>query len=224
MPAESTPGAPILQTLSDGFDRNLCYVFGCPETSAGALVDAGVRLGDVFAAFDRRGLRPVALLVTHSHGDHLSEATEFVRRSGARVYAFDPDVRARLGGPAFRRLGDGDEIRVGNQRVIALHTPGHSPDSVCFLAGRILFSGDTLFVGRTGRTVGGESSTADLYRSVQRLKRLDPSTTIHPGHDYGPSPTTTIARELETNPWLRAASEEEFVKVMESYERERRKS
>jgi hydroxyacylglutathione hydrolase len=215
---------PILETLGNGFDRNLCYVFGCPVTGAGALIDAGIRTERVLAAFAARGLRPAALLLTHSHGDHLSEAPEFVRRTGARVHAFDPDVRGRLGGADVRLLSDGEEISIGEERLGILHTPGHSPDSACFRAGVILFTGDTLFVGRTGRTLGPGASTRALYHSVERLKRLPPDTVIHPGHDYGDAPTSTLERELTRNPFLQAESEEEFVRVMERYERDRRRS
>jgi hydroxyacylglutathione hydrolase len=214
---------PILETLSGGFDKNLCYVVGCAVTRQGALIDAGTPLDEVFEALARHRLSAVALLVTHSHGDHLSEATEFVRRTGARVFAFDGGVRGRLGRPEFEQLRDGTEIPVGHLQFETLHTPGHSPDSVCYRSGRLLFTGDTLFVGRTGRTVGSTSSTRDLYRSVERLKRLDPQTIVYPGHDYGSTPSTTLAREMVDNPFLQASSEEEFVRTMERYEASRRR-
>ena len=217
--------SPILETLVDGFDRNLCYVFGCARVRQGALVDAGIDAERALAALEAHALSPVALLVTHSHGDHLSEGPELVRRARLRVFAFDPDVRARLGVETrdFHLLRDGDEIAVGEERLEALHTPGHSPDSACFRSGTILFTGDTLFVGRTGRTVGPGASTRELYRSVARLKQLPPETVIYPGHDYGDSPTSTLERELARNAFLQAASEEEFVRVMERFERERRR-
>jgi glyoxylase-like metal-dependent hydrolase (beta-lactamase superfamily II) len=215
---------PIVETLGNGFDKNLCYVFGCPKTGEGALIDAGIRADRVLAAFAELGLRPVALLVTHAHGDHLSEAPEFLRRTAARVHAFDPGVRGRLAGADVRLLADGDEIAIGEERVVTLHTPGHSPDSVCFHAGGILFTGDTLFVGRTGRTLGPGASTRELYRSVRRLKQLPPGTVLHPGHDYGSSPTSTLARELAENPFLQAETEDDFVAVMERYERNRRRA
>lgn len=216
---------PVLETLGNGFDRNLCYVLGCPETGEGALVDAGIRADRVVESFEARGLRPAALLVTHGHGDHLSEGTDFVRRTGAEVHAFEPSVAARIGARRFDALSDGDVLSVGRLRLRALHTPGHSPDSACFLCEDhgLLFTGDTLFVGRTGRTLGPGASTRELYRSVERLRRLDPDTVVLPGHDYGASPTSTIGRELETNTFLRAVSEEEFVRVMEDFERERRR-
>ncbi len=215
---------PILETLGNGFDRNLCYVFGCPLTGEGALIDAGIRTERLLAAFAARGLRPTALLLTHTHGDHLSEAPEFLRRTGARVYAFDPDLLARLPGADVHILSDGEEIRIGEVPLQALHTPGHSPDSACFRSGTILFTGDTLFVGRTGRTLGPGASTRELHRSVARLKRLPPDTLIHPGHDYGSELTSTLERQLAENPFLQARSEEEFVRVMERFERDRRRS
>ena len=214
---------PVVETLAGGFDRNLCYVFGCAATREAALVDAGVDLADVFAALERHRLRPVALLVTHSHGDHLSEALELVRRTGVAVHAFDPAVRPHAGASDFRALADGALVPVGRERIEVLHTPGHSPDSACFRAGEILFTGDTLFVGRTGRTVAPNSSIRDLFRSVQRLKRLPPETRVLPGHDYGPTPSSTIGRELAENDWLAAETEEEFVRVMERFERSRRR-
>ncbi len=215
---------PIVETLGNGFDKNLCYVFGCPKSGEGALIDAGIRADRVFAAFAERRLRPVALLITHAHGDHLSEAPEFLRRTAARVHAFDPGVRGRLSGADVRLLADGDEIAIGEQRLVTLHTPGHSPDSVCFHAGGLLFTGDTLFVGRTGRTLGPGASTRELFYSVRRLKQLPPETVIQPGHDYGSSPTSTLARELTENPFLQAETEDDFVRVMERYERDRRRA
>jgi hydroxyacylglutathione hydrolase len=214
---------PLLRALANGFDKNLCYVFGCSETRQAALIDAGIRLEAVEAALGELGLEPVALVVTHSHGDHLSEAPDVLRHWPLTVHAFDPGVRSRLGNPAFRLLQDGDEIVVGGERLEALHTPGHSPDSACFRSGGLLFTGDTLFVGRTGRTVGATSSIADLYRSILRLKQLAPQTTLLPGHDYGPTPSSTLARELAQNPFLQADSEEAFVRVMEGYEKRRRR-
>jgi glyoxylase-like metal-dependent hydrolase (beta-lactamase superfamily II) len=217
---------PVLETLGNGFDRNLCYVLGCRETGEGALVDAGIRTDRVPEVFEARGLSPRVLLVTHGHGDHLSEGTDFVRRTGAEVHAFEPSVAARIGARRFHPLTDGAVVQLGRLRLEALHTPGHSPDSGCFLCAEagLVFTGDTLFVGRTGRTLGPGASTRELFRSVERLRRLPPETLVLPGHDYGPSPTTTIGREIETNAFLRAGSEEEFVKVMEDFERERRRS
>jgi glyoxylase-like metal-dependent hydrolase (beta-lactamase superfamily II) len=215
---------PILETLGNGFDRNLCYVFGCSLTGEGALIDAGIRTERVLAVFEARGLRPTALLLTHSHGDHLSEAPEFLRRTRARVYSFDPDVRKRLAEADVYPLSDGAELRVGEERLEVLHTPGHSPDSCCFRCGDVLFTGDTLFVGRTGRTLGPGASTRELYRSVARLKKLPPHTVLYPGHDYGDAPTSTLGRELGLNAFLKAGTEEEFVRVMEEYERNRRRS
>lgn len=215
---------PLVATLAGGFDRNLCYVVGCPRTRDGVLIDAGIRVDDVLEAFAGLGVRPVALAITHGHGDHLSEGTEFVRRTGVSVHAYDPHLRARLGASRFAQLADGDALEVGEVALVALHTPGHSPDSMCFHVGGLLFSGDTLFVGRTGRTISGDSSVRDLFRSVQRLKGLDPATVVHPGHDYGSSRTTTIGRELRENAFLQVESEEEFVRVMERFESERRRT
>jgi glyoxylase-like metal-dependent hydrolase (beta-lactamase superfamily II) len=105
--------------------------------------------------------------------------------------------------PADIRLKDGDVLKAGTLEVKVIHTPGHTPGSVCYLIDGNLFSGDTLFVGAVGRTdlIGGSLDT--LLESLEkRLIVLPKETIVWPGHDYGDSPTSTIGREMEENPYI----------------------
>ncbi|MHB8811058.1 MAG: MBL fold metallo-hydrolase, partial [Desulfobulbaceae bacterium] len=82
-------------------------------------------------------------------------------------------------------------------------TPGHSPGSVCFLAAGNLFTGDTLFVGDVGRSDLSGGSFAELLQSIkERIIVLPPETIVHPGHDYGETPTSTLAWEMRENPYI----------------------
>jgi len=92
---------------------------------------------------------------------------------------------------------------VGTLNIEVIHTPGHTPGSVCYLVGGNLFTGDTLFVGVAGRTdlIGGSLNT--LIKSIEKkLIVLPKQTIVWPGHDYGESPTSTIGREMEGNPYI----------------------
>jgi len=100
-------------------------------------------------------------------------------------------------------LKDGDLLEVGTLMIKVIHTPGHSPGSVCFYVEGNLFTGDTLFVGAAGRTdlTGGSLDT--LIESIEKkILALPEGTVIWPGHDYGDRPTSTIGREMEENPYI----------------------
>ena len=121
-----------------------------------------------------------------------------------------------------RPVKHGDIVTVGQLSLEILHTPGHYSDSVCYLFDGILFTGDTLFVGRTGRTISAGSNTRELYRSVYDIiLNLPGHTIIYPGHDYGPKMTVSIHENISISPLLRAEDEDDFVQRMADYEAER---
>lgn len=168
---------------------------------------------------------------THVQADHLSGAAELSRRTGARVYTHESaDV-------AFPHVGvrDGDQIELGNDYLRVIHTPGHSPDSVCYLVGDrtrgpdpwLLLSGDTLFVGSVGRPDlhGDEASrrlAAQLHQSLAKLVALPDYVEVYPSHFAGSAcgkamsgkPASTIGFEKRFNEALKPRSRDEFVAFM----------
>ena len=102
-------------------------------------------------------------------------------------------------------------MRKGRPSRSALSTPGHTVDGISYRTGDAIITGDTLFVGACGRTdfPGGDAPT--LYRSLMKIAALSEETRIYPGHDYGKTPTSTVAWERAENPYLKVASVEEFV-------------
>ena len=111
-------------------------------------------------------------------------------------------------------LAGGETVLVGDVPVTLIHTPGHTPGSQCLLIDGHLLTGDTLFIRACGRwdLPGGDPSL--LFESlVNTLKRLDESTVVYPGHNYAERPTSTIADEKQTNPFLQPATKQEFLRL-----------
>ncbi|MBH30937.1 MAG: hypothetical protein CMG71_02970 [Candidatus Marinimicrobia bacterium] len=206
-------------TFEGGFDENLTYLFSDGNGSEAAIVDAAVPLSVLLPTVEEKNLLPSKLLVTHTHFDHIAHLDEYAA-------AFPKTEVCIMNGSGQwsnnRSLADGDTIKVGNLTVTALHTPGHTQDSTCFLVEDALFSGDTIFVGRTGRTISGRSDTRQLYRSItKKLLTLPENTVIYPGHDYGPVQKIPLKENIEMSPLLKAADEDDFVRRMDEYERSR---
>jgi len=160
------------------------------------------------------GRSVAAVVLTHGHFDHLGAATAVLAATGAPLFAHSADAAAVTsavtnGGAVFgfdavapvpdRELEDGDVVVAGALRLTVVHTPGHTPGSVCLYAetdaGPHLFSGDTLFAGSIGRTDFPGGDPRAMRASIARLALLPPQTLVHPGH----GPDTTIAREARSN-------------------------
>ena len=110
---------------------------------------------------------------------------------------------------------DGDFIEFGNSNLKVLHTPGHSPDSVCLVGDGKIFSGDTLFVGNCGRIDLPGGNASELYHSLfDVLHSLDDNLVMYPGHNYGSTETSTIGKEKMTNMIMQKRTEQQFLDMM----------
>ena len=196
---------------------NFSYIIGCPETKVAAVVDPAFEPERLLALAQEDGYEIGYIFTTHKHSDHTSGHRKMARATGAKVVVHEADAAALRDHsiPVHIEVVHGQIIQVGKIDVRVLHTPGHTPGGICLLVGGgKLLTGDTLFVGDCGRTDLPEGSAEDLFRSIQeRLKSLDDDVEVFPGHDYGPSPTSTIGSEKETNPTMRAESLEEFERI-----------
>ncbi len=135
-----------------------------------------------------RGLRVVGIVETHNHPDHVQALPALVEALGVPVHAHPADPVPVPAEP----LEDGQRLSVGGHEVEAIHTPGHTPGSTCFLAGRRLFSGDTLFPGGPGNTDGDAARFVRIMASLGTLfARMDDDVAISPGHGLD----TTFGRE-----------------------------
>ena len=210
-----------IRSFTGGFDKNLTYLVTCMRTSNQFLVDASVPLKKISSFINRRGL--ITLFITHTHRDHCDYIDEYVDAFPNLVTIVFKDSQDKIKCNYVKPVNNGDIVSVGQLNLEIIHTPGHYPDSICYLLDDVLFTGDTLFVGRTGRTIDKKSDTRDLYKSVYgKILTLPDKITIYPGHDYGPRSSITIKENIKISPLLQATDEDDFVVRMKEYEKSRK--
>ncbi len=203
-------GVNLRQVVLGPIETN-CWIAACPETGLAIVVDPGggtASLGPLMAAMGVTELN--AVINTHGHFDHVWGNGELgvptmIHRLDASMLSHAREAAASYGfqipaPPApSRLLDDTDEIRVGNLRFTVIHTPGHSPGSICLLGHGLLFSGDTIFQGSIGRTDLPGGDFREISRSIrERIMPLPETLRVLPGH----GPETTLKRETATNPFF----------------------
>ncbi|MFT3725855.1 MAG: rhodanese-like domain-containing protein [Hyphomonadaceae bacterium] len=204
----------ILETIEVGGCRS--YILGCPKTNIAAVIDPEISAVERYRGLaSKHGLTLRYAIDTHTHADHFSAAREIGNALNAQV------VMSHLSAAPFvdLRLDDGDMIMVGELRVQAMATPGHTADSTTLIvkadSGQHAFTGDTLLMGGTGRTDLPTGDPEQLYESLfNKLLKLDPATHIHPAHEYKGRTSSTLGEEIASNPRLQKSDRAEFVAMM----------
>jgi glyoxylase-like metal-dependent hydrolase (beta-lactamase superfamily II) len=193
-----------------GLLQNFCEIIGCTRTGEAALVDPAFEVDRLLAVADERGWRVTTILLTHTHADHVAGLDEAAAATGAIVRCHPVEVAvAEELAPRVAAVTDDEAIQLGAGTIRALYTPGHTPGCVCWYLpdpGAVI-TGDVLFVGSCGGVSFAGSDPAAMFDSLQRrLGALPEETRLYPGHDYGPTPTSTLAWEFAHNPALTANS------------------
>ena len=203
----------IIHQLYTEMMENFCYVVGCEQTRDALVIDPGDGVEQILAVGKQENLSIRFIFNTHHHWDHVSGNQALKEATGAKLilHAAEDDILQgkspgisepggrTLSPPADIRIEHDDNLIVGRITFQVLVTPGHTPGGLCLYADGQLFTGDTLFVGDSGRTdlPGGHRST--LGASIRRLMQLPDDTVVWPGHNYGPTPTSTLAWEKRNN-------------------------
>tara|TARA_Y100000588_G_C14213900_1_gene907929 strand:+ start:1149 stop:1799 length:651 start_codon:yes stop_codon:yes gene_type:complete len=214
-----------IKSFEGGYDRNLCYLIWCEETNIAAIIDPSVEISSIIQFIDDNKLILNKIIITHSHHDHIRYLSEFTYLyPKIDIYASKNSSLSK--NQQFIGLDHNDTISVGENLIIALFTPGHYKDSMCYWIQDqdIIFTGDTIFVGRTGRTVSDGSDISDLYHSVYNIiLKLPLNTVIYSGHHYGFSKTITIKDNIRYSNFFTCKTLDEFILVMKNFEDNRHK-
>lgn len=196
---------------------NFTYIVGDPASNKCAVIDPAFDPGRVLDEVRAGGYTLTHVINTHAHSDHTSGNADLIGSTGAQLCIHRDEaaslkkilskaVSRAMGGKGSPQpdclLSDGDIIKIGETELRVIHTPGHSPGSICLYAPGHLFAGDTLFVEAVGRTDLPGGSFENLMESIHdKLYCLPDETRVWPGHDYGPEPFSTIGREKQNNPF-----------------------
>ena len=201
----------FLDVLNDNSFATNCWLVAATGSEEAVVVDPGFSPERVRALLEAAGKRPAAVLATHGHFDHIGAAAElcgddlpFYVHEADRAALTDADAwGAGYEAPAVlvkdvRTVTDGDVLPFGGFSIEVLHTPGHTPGSVCYRTDGWLMSGDLVFAGAIGRSYFPNSSPADMTASLRRFLALPDALPVYPGH----GPDTTVGRERRANPFL----------------------
>ena len=190
------------------------YLIGCAETRAAAIIDPEASQFDHYLALTARDALHVKYVIdTHTHADHFSASQQLAKRLGVPMvmHRHSPAPKVDI------RVEDGDMLVIGKFRLQVIHTPGHTRDSMCLTTEDVIFTGDTLLIGGTGRTDLPSGDPEMLYDSLfNRVLKLDPALKVSPAHDYKGRSHTTIGEEIASNPRLQVADRAAFVEMMRS--------
>jgi glyoxylase-like metal-dependent hydrolase (beta-lactamase superfamily II) len=167
-----------------------CYIVVCKKTGDSLVVDAPADASSIIAALE--GSKPQYILLTHDHYDHTGTLVSLRSRLKVPLAAHAADS-ASLKTPPEIFLKDGDVFKLGNLDVVALHTPGHTPGSLCFKIGKYLIAGDTIFPGGPGNTPTPGDFRQIVAAITTKILTLPDDTVIYPGHGDG----TTVKKSKE---------------------------
>lgn len=206
--------------------RNFVYLIGDRETGEALVIDPAYDPVGIVDVCGADGMRPVGVLATHYHPDHVGGSmmglsipgvVELLETVDVPVHVQADEVdyvsaTTGLGHHEIRSHAGGDVVRVGGLEVELIHTPGHTPGSQCFLLGGRLLSGDTLFLEGCGRTDLPGGDPAALYESLtRRLGKVPDDTVLFPGHFYDAAPSAPLGQTRRTNFVLAPRSAEQWL-------------
>ena len=202
----------IVKIPTEGFASN-CYLIW--NDGEGAVVDPSADYKDIIDAASRENVKIKYIILTHGHFDHMLNLEPLRKRTKAKVCVHHGDsanlLNSRLNlflffehtdtffEPAEVEFEEGDVLKLGEEEIKVIHTPGHTPGSACYLCDKFILTGDTLFDMSAGRCDLPGGDEHELSKSLKKLGRLDPSLIIYPGHDS----SSTLLNQINNNPYMK---------------------
>ena len=181
-----------------------CYIIHDEASKSCCVIDPGYDADFILNKLDALGLRLEAILLTHGHFDHVGAVKELAAETSCEVYIHPEDLSMppmMTAGPLYytKTYAEGTQLKLSGLEIGVLHTPGHTPGSVCLVVENTIFSGDTLFQGSCGRTDLPGGNWATIVSSLHRLAALEGNFWVFPGHGG----STTLRDEKKYNPYMR---------------------
>jgi len=203
----------LIQQYEIGPLNNFLYLLGDPETKEMAIVDPAWDVDFLCKEAKRLGYKITKVFLTHAHPDHVNGLDKLLSIHPVPVHISKYELPAlRPSAKGLVDVTEKDKLTIGNISFDILHTPGHTPGCQCFLTQGQLICGDTLFIDGCGRCDLPGSNPKEMYNSLYNiLMKLPDDTVVYPGHNYGNTPTDTIAGQKQTNPYLQCINLNEFL-------------
>jgi len=200
-----------IEQIQVGQMANFTYLVIDEEEKEIAIIDPSWDLDKIFGIIKRNSYRVKFIINTHTHFDHILGNEQVLAITNCQIVQHENSMDRH-----DIAVKDGDRIRVGNIVIDIFHTPGHSKDSICLIVdSKIIFTGDTLFVGNCGRIDLPGGNVNEMYDSLlRRIIKLNDELIVYPGHNYGMKTVSTIGEEKNTNYVLAPRTLQEFIQFM----------
>ena len=200
----------FFEQIPVGSYKNFSYLLGDKDSGLAVVFDPAWDVDGLYSKLVKNKLTLKYIVNTHAHFDHIEGNAAMKEKTQAEIIMHEAsNAKKDIG------IRDGDSLKIGRIALRFIHTPGHSPESMCIVVDDFaLLTGDTLFIGECGRVdlPGGDAGM--LYDSFEKLRKLDPELVVYPGHDYGKNPSTTLGEQINTNYTLAKRTRDDFVKFM----------
>ena len=189
-----------IHTLTLGLYQVNCYIVHKADSDHCVIIDPGYEPARITAFLEENNLQADAILLTHGHFDHVGGVKDLAEDCKVFLHELEHTMPTALtAGKLYATDYYSGDFSVAGMDFFVLHTPGHTPGSVCLIVGDAMFSGDTLFAGSCGRTDLPGGDWATIQTSLYRLRDLPGDYRVFPGH----AEETTLAQERQYNPYLR---------------------
>jgi glyoxylase-like metal-dependent hydrolase (beta-lactamase superfamily II) len=201
----------VIEQVKVGPMAVFCYILGDENSGEALLVDPASNFDKILFLVNKNKLKVSKIINTHGHFDHTSGNRYFTKKYGSDVYIHELDSPMlksginrimdffkgwKLPSAKVKLLNDGDIVKLGSEQIKVIHTPGHTPGSICLYWKGNLFTGDTLFTEGMGRTDFKGGSSEHIMNSIRsRILTLPDDTVIWPGHHYGRFPVSTVKEQ-----------------------------
>ncbi|MBI4063788.1 MAG: MBL fold metallo-hydrolase [Elusimicrobia bacterium] len=207
-----------IRQLELGPLANFVYLLADSAAKEALVVDPAWDVPAIKKELGVGGWKLKGIFLTHNHFDHINGVGDVLKFADVPIYIHKEDapVLDKNFKPNLKTLSGGEGIDLGGLKINFLHTPGHTEGSLCLRVSDRLVTGDTLFIRGCGRVDLPNSDPEKMYTSLKKIATLEDSLLVFPGHNYGPTPTASLAEEKKENPYLQIAAGSPLARFLEA--------